>query len=391
MKYITTVFVLFVITNINAQNKIDNILADIAKNNKSIIANQQYWEAEKLMYKTGLNPSNPKVEFEYLTGSPAIAGNQTDIFVVQSFDFPTAYIKKNQVANRQIAQSEFQIASYRIDILLAAKQNCLELVYHNKKQIELTKRIEIAEKILNSFKAKLNQGGANVLDVNKAKLQLLTVQNKLRMNTSEINQHLQKLTELNGGVEILFSENIYPITPVIPDFKTLETKIEENDPNLKAIHQQNEIDQKKMELSRAMSLPKLEGGYRSQELAGQKLQGIHLGITIPLWENKNSVKHQKEHLKFNNLQVEEHNNEHHYEIQQLYEKYVNLKVTIEEYKNLIATVNNSELLEKALNLGEISLIQYYMELNYYYTSYDNYLSLEKEYNKVIAELYKYEL
>ena len=74
------------------------------------------------------------------------------------------------------------------------------------------------------------------------------------------------------------------------DIKQLEKSIEENDPNLKTIHQQNEIDQKKVELSRAMSLPKLEGGYRMQKILGQTFKGIYAGITIPLWESKNSVK-----------------------------------------------------------------------------------------------------
>ena len=57
----------------------------------------------------------------------------------------------------------------------------------------------------------------------------------------------------------------------------------------------------------------------------------------------------------------------------------------------MATVNNNELLNKALQLGEISSLQYFMELNYYYDSYDNFLNLESDYYQVIAELNKYQL
>jgi len=391
MRYTFLTILLFVITNSNAQNSIDNVLVDIAKNNKSIIAKQQYWEAKKLLYKTGLNPENPKVEYEYLAGSAGGQGDQTDIFVVQTFDFPSAYIKKNQVANRQIAQSDFQIAAFRQNVLLKAKQTCMELIYLNKKQIELTKRTEIATTLFNAYQKKIDLGDANILDVNKFQLQLLNIQNELRLNTSEINQHNQKLTELNGGVEIVFSETDYPIAEMIPDLRTLQDKIEQNDPELKSIHQQNEIDQKKLELSRAMALPKLEGGYRSQQFAGQTIQGLHVGITIPLWENKNKVKHQKAHLLFNDLQIEEHHIKHHNEIQRLYEKYTNLSVAIADYQKLMKTVNNIELLTKALELGEISSLHYFMELNYFYDSYDNHLALEKDYYQVIAELYKYEL
>ena len=391
MRYIAITVILLLSTQGKSQNSIDLVLANVAKNNKSILANQQYWDAKKLLYKTGLNPSNPKFEYEYLAGSGATGGDQVDYYVVQSFDFPTAYIKKNQVANRQIAQSNFQRAAFRQDILLKAKEYCVQLIYLNKRQLELTKRVESSSQVMKSYQAKLDQGEGNLLDLNKAKLQLLSLENELRLNQSNINQFNQKLTEMNGGTEIIFNEVLYPLFPTIPDFKTLQSTIEANDPNLKSIHQQNEIDKKKLELSRAMALPKIEGGYRSQEFAGQKIQGIHLGVTIPLWENKNKVKHQKAHLGFNDLKVEEHHNEHHNEIQQLYEKYTSLNTTIQEYEKLIGTVNNAILLTKAMELGEISAIQYYMELNYFYDSYDSYLQLQRDYYQVIAELYKYEL
>jgi len=381
-------FLLLVTSSLKAQHKVELVLSDIAKNNKSIIANQQFWEAKKLSYKTGLNPDNPKFEYEYLAGNN---GNQIDYYIVQSFDFPTSYLKKNQVANRQIKQSVFQAAAFKQDILFKAKQVCITLIYLNKKQLELSKRVERARSIAESYQKKMDVGDANALDLNKAKIQQLNIQNEFRLNQSKINQYHQKLTELNGGTIIPFTATAYPLTPTLPAYATLEKAIEENDPNLKSIHQQNEIDQKKMELSRAMSLPKLEGGYRSQEFAGQTIKGIHLGITIPLWEHKNKVKHQKAHLIFNDLQVEEHQNEHHNEIHQLYEKYTNLSIALKEYQQLMSTVNNTALLEKALELGEISSLHYFMEINYYNASYDQYLHLEKEHYLVIAALNKYQL
>ncbi len=391
MRYIVIITAFFVMTTTNAQNGIEKVLTDIAKNNKSIIANQQYWEAKKLLYKTGINPSNPKFEYEYLAGPASAGGNQTDISVIQSFDFPTSYIKKNQVANQQIVQSDFQVTAYRQDVLLKAKQYCMELIYLNKKQIGLKNQVEFIKKIYTAYQLKLKQGDVGLLAINKIKLQVFNWENELRLNTIEIKQYTQKLSELNGGSDIAFTETNYPIIPTVPDFATLENTIEANDPNLKSIHQQNEIDQKKLELSRAMALPKLEGGYRSQDVSGQKIQGIHLGITIPLWENKNKVKHRKAHLQFNDLQIEEHQNEHFNEIQQLYEKYQGLSVSIEEYQKLMGTVKSNHLLDKALELEEISFIQYIMEINYFYDAHNTYLALEKEYHQVIAELYKYEL
>jgi len=75
----------------------------------------------------------------------------------------------------------------------------------------------------------------------------------------------------------------------------------------------------------------------------------------------------------------------------LYQKYTSLSIAIDAYKKIMSTVNNNQLLNKALDLGEISSLQYFMELNYYYASYDTFLDLENNYYQVLAELNKYKL
>jgi outer membrane protein, heavy metal efflux system len=387
----TFCFILLVSTNIHAQNDIDNVLLEIAKNNKSIQASQQYIESVKLQYKTGLTLKNPSIEYEYLNGSTIDAGNQTDFSAVQSFDFPTAYSKKKQVSELQIEQTTFQLIALKRDILLKAKQTCVELIFYNKKQVGLKKRVINAEKLNTDYLKKLNNGEANVLDANKAKLLLINLQNDVRFNSSQITQLSQKLTELNGGVSIEFNDTIYPITSNIPEFNSLMDSIESNSPTLNALQQEKEINQKKVELSKAMTLPKIEAGYRYQSLLGLQYQGVHIGLTIPLWEDKNSVKFQKAQTLFSEVRVEEHKNQHHSKIQQLYEKYHNLNITLTEYKEILEITNNTALMEKALKLGEISSIQYFMEINYFYTSFDKYLELELEYYLVVAELNKHKL
>ncbi len=383
--------VLALTINANAQSSADTVLANIAKNNKTIIANTQYWEAKKLQYKTGLTPYNPAIDYDFMVGSPSTAGNQNDFTVTQSFDFPTAYIKKKQLSEQQIAQTEFQITSKRQNVLLEAKKICIELVYHNKLQSQLAQRKQNTEKLLSDFQVKLNKGEGNILDVNKAQLQLIEINKDFQQDLSSINQLNQKLTELNGGNAIIFTDTIYPLLPTIPAFEQLENEIEASDPIRKFLEQEKLITQKQVELSKPMWLPKFEMGYHYQGILGQAFQGVHAGITIPLWENKNTVKTQQANLLFTNLNLQDHINENYYEIKQLYEKYQNLKITLSEYQTVFASLNNTTLLNKALASGQISTIEFFMELSYYYNAFNNYLQIEKEYYEVIAELYKYQL
>jgi outer membrane protein, heavy metal efflux system len=382
---------ILVTTYVKSQSNMESVIASIHKNNKTIQANVQYWESRKLYFKTGLSPENPQVEYDYLIGTPENAGNQTEITAFQSFDFPSTYIKRKQLSNHQIAQTEKYIISKRQTVLLEAKLVCIELVYRNKLTKELIQRKGNMETILKSFETKLDKGDGNILDVNKSLLQLITINNEYQENISALNQLNDRLVSLNGGNAIDFSDTVYFEVSEIPSFEILETQIEEADPYRHILEYEKTIAQKEMELSRALSYPKFEVGYHYQGILGQNYNGFHSGITIPLWENKNTVKAKKHKMLFADLELQDHRNEHYYEIKQLYEKYTNLKITLSEYQRTLHNLNSTYLLNKSLSSGHISTIEYFMEMNYYATAWNTYLKIEKEYYQTIAELYKFEL
>jgi outer membrane protein, heavy metal efflux system len=390
-KIINTLVSVLLVQLIYAQNSIDNILSSVTKNNKTLVANTQFVEAKKLEYKTGITPEDPKVGYDYLIGSPAGAGNQTDFSVTQSFDFPTAYFSKKSMANQQIAKTELELNALRQNILLEAKANCFTLIYLNKKQAELKRRVTQVSQVYEGYQTKMRNGEATILDVNKAQLLLLNLKTEMAINESEIKRTISKLTELNGGTPVVLADTIYPITPAVPEFIVMDSLIEANDMAVKIYSKDKDISSARLKVMKGLALPKMEAGYHSQAILGQKYQGAHLGISIPLWQNKNTIKTEKANLLFNDYKISEHRTEHFYENKQLYEKYTVLKSTLSEYNKIFSSVNNTELLNKSLTAGNISSIEYFMELSYFYSAHDNYLKAENEFNQAIAMLYKYQL
>jgi len=374
-----------------AQSTVDQVLAEIARNNKSIIANNQFQEAQKLTFKTGLMPENPKVEYDYLPGSPADAGTQRDFNVTQGFDFPTAYGKKAKVSGQQIAKLKFEADAFRQNVLLEAKHYCIELIYRNNLAVELSKRFERATSVHQNYKTRLANGQGTVLDLNKASLQLLAIKTELQLNESERNKVLHKLSELNGGKEVVLPDTAYPPAPVVPAFEEMDSLIEANDPVLKIIRKEKEIVAYQVELTKTLTFPKIEAGYHSQAILGQQYRGAHFGLSIPLWENKNKVKAQNANLAWSDLQIQDHRTEHYYRNKQLYEQYLNFKKIVDEYQSLLANANNIELLSKALDKGEISSIEYFLEQSFFYSAYDKLLLSDRELQKAITELYKFQL
>lgn len=389
--YVFIVCLQWIIATSNAQSNVDSLLVQIQSTNMEIGSNTKYWDAKGLEYKTGLTPLNPFIEYDYLFGSPAGLGNQQELNIIQQFDFPSVYSRKRDLSNKQISQAQLQKNVFRQDIVLETKLLLYDLIYLNNKESQLLERQQKSGQFLREYEQKLQQGDANILDVNKIKLQNLSIKNDLLLLQNEKQTLQTKLAALNGGVWVDFTDTIYPAIPMIPDFETLDSIIETNDPLIALYEQEKLIQEQQVSVQKSLNLPKLEAGYHGQTILNTRLQGIHAGITVPLWENKHKVKAAEANVDFASTNIQRHRLEHRLENRRLYDLLEVRKNAMDEYEELLSTMGNTGLLDKALLLGEITIIQYFLEQSYFYTALDRNEQLKREYHKAVAELYKYTL
>lgn len=61
------------------------------------------------------------------------------------------------------------------------------------------------------------------------------------------------------------------------------------------------------------------------------------------------------------------------------------------YEAILTNASNEELLNKALEAGQLSFIEYLMEVRYFYDAIERMLEAKKALHEQIAELYKFEL
>lgn len=372
-----------------AQNQIDSILASVSKNNKSIISNQHFWEAKKLSYRTELYPKNPEVEYNYLWGNPKHIGNQTEFNITQSFDFPTVFYYKKQISDRQNVKTEYEQKYSNNDILLHTKLVCYELVYLNKREIELTQRLYNAEKYFKAYQQKYNSGDVSIIEINKAKLNLLNTENEIRLNQTERNNYLQDLKELNGGIELAFTDTAYPPKIDLMPFDTVLKRFTENNLLLQTLESEVEINNLQIKEAKANRFPKFELGYRSEKILHQSLRGIHLNMAIPLWENANTIQHQKVNSLYSLSSLEAYKTKSEIELRKLFDKAVSLKQVLDETANILQTSSNQTIINQMLEVGQISFVEYIMETSYLYKIIEDYLEVEKEFNITIAKLFRY--
>ncbi|MDM8159753.1 TolC family protein [Labilibaculum sp. K2S] len=371
-----------------AQSSIQRILQEVEKNNPKLKAHQQYLEAQKLGIRSQNNLTNPEIEWEKSFSSQE--GKPYEVLVSQSFDFPTSYIYKNQLRDEKTANLQNIQAKVRQDILLETELICFELIYRNNQNIELSTRLDNAEKLTRFFEKRLQEGDANILEVNKIRMLALNTKNQLQLVRNKISNLKKDLQKQNGGLELNLNDLEYPVMSMDEDTKLLLANAVTTDPYLNQLRANEQIASKETSLVKTNSLPKISIGYRylGSDLM-KEANGMKLGISIPLWENKNKVKQaklmelfRKEELSFQKMEKEN-------EYEKLFQTFFSLKSSLSDYQNVFAEKKYDFLLRKALNFGEISGIEYLMESIYYYESFDTYLEIEYEYNINKAKILKY--
>ncbi len=386
--FLTTAIIIALGSTLFAQNTIENVMAEIEKNNTTLSALKEKAEANKLGNKTGIYMQNPEVEFNYLWGD-AVTGNRTDFSAKQTFDFPTAYGYKNQISDIKNEQVVLEFQKQRKDLLFNARLVCYNLIYINALMAELSKRISNDESIAKSYKSKLDAGETNILEYNKAQLNLLNLRKEKESLTIESEALLGELTRLNGGIPIEFTRTEFPGSTIPANFEQWYTEAGQSNPLLNWLKKEIELNQKQVSLNRAMNLPKLQAGYMSESVVGQDFKGVTVGLSIPLWENKNTVKYSKATTLAMESAANDNKIQMYNQLKILHAKAIGLQKSVSDYKENLKLFNNSELVAKALDKGEISLIEYMLELSIYYESINNLLQSEMEMNKTVAELNKY--
>lgn len=389
-RYLVITLIIFTISiNVYSQNNIDKIISEIETNNTTLSALRQNIDVQKLGNKTDIYLQNPEVEFNYLFGSPTVIGNRIDFSLIQSFDFPTAYSHKNQISNLKNEQVELEYQKQKNSIILDCKNICFDLIYYNALKLELTKRLVNAKSIANAYKQKFDAGDINVLEFNKAQLNFMNITNELNSVEIERNALLSELSQLNGGQEISFNDSIFVDQQISQDFEQWYIDAEKKNPVLEWLKQEVEISKKQKQLANAMSLPKLRAGYMTERNVGQSFQGISLGVSIPLWENKNKVKFEKAKTIALEGAITDKKLQFYNKLKSLHSKAVSLQTNINKYRSNLKAFNNEELLKEAFDKGEISLVNYLMELSFYYEFVSRLLDLELKLSKAIAELNQY--
>lgn len=267
-----------------------------------------------------------------------------------------------------------------------ARKLCIEMIYLNIMREEDNLHIRVAEEIQGAYQKMFDEGEVSILELNKAKLNLLSARKEYESNKIERESVLADLGRLNGGQAVVLEDTIYPSAVLPTNFDEWYRSIEGSYPELQQLTLQQDLARREVQLSKSLWAPRFNVGYKSERILGTSLQGVGVGIELPLWQNRYAVKSAQAHSLALQSAVSDVQTHYYSTLKSKYAQALSLQELYNNYQRVLQSVNTDALLKKALDQGEIPLIEYILERNVYHEALHDAFEAQRDFQKAVAEL-----
>lgn len=375
--------------NAGAQS-INDILKSVEQNNKELQAMNERGKAQALDIDAQNNLSDPSIEYSPFFAKGVSGVASSELVVKQGFDFPTLYAARSKSGKLQKDVVNLDYLASRCNILLSAKQLCLDLILLNQEHELLEKRRKNAEELLAIYETRMKNGDATILELNKVKMDRMNVQTEVTQNEAAHQTALQSLLALNGNMPLEFDQKDYPASQGVVDYEALYDKAVASELTLRSARADVLASEQNVKVNKQNWLPKFEVGYRRNTDGSDASNGFMVGASFPLFSGRNKLKSakaklQESTLQLDNVKVQTENN-----VRSKVNEMKQLRKAADTYDT--ALLNSTlDLLRKAVEGGELSIIEYYVEADAIYKNLQTQMQLENQYQKAYAELTKGEL
>ncbi len=366
---------------------VDEVLKSVERHNKSIQAQRKNGEAEKIGIDAENGLEDPTVEYSSFYSRDVRGQSSSELVVTQEFEFPSVYGSRGRAGRDKKEAVDYRAEVVRRDILFEAKILCLDMIGLNRQKEMLDKRMRNAEELLALCEERLKAGDATIIEVNKIKMERMSIQTEALRNHAERRTALQSLAALNAGEPLSFEGKDYPSVPEIPDFDALCDDFLDRDAEVLAVEADARAAGNDLATIRREWWPRIEIGYHRNAGQGNKENGFVVGGSIPLFSNRRRVRMAQAQSVGTRLQADETRLRAEAALHSSFNELRRLEQAMSVYdQSLMAQTLG--LLKEGVEGGELSVTDYFAETDQIYRNLQAYMELECQYHKTVAELYK---
>lgn len=362
------------------------IAGDIARNSAAYKADMARMTSEVEELKAGNVLENPEVEFEHLW-SAGPSENKWNAGISQSFDWPGAYRARSRaaealsVAQTQALNQTFQSLEQRAAELMAG-------YIAAKRKLDILSGIhESMQQLRAHYEKAWESGETTILDLNKMKIEVVRSGTELEQAHAEFDAVKAELTAMAPDAEATQEALQLTDFPYMP-LEELDAYMQLAQTSPEVMYQSALIDAQNANASaaRTQRLPGFNLGYVHAFEEGTHFNGFSVGLSLPVYSRKHSVAAATllaEAARFDRSSA----------LRQLETKIiadhsaaVAFRKQMELYAPVVEGVNNLALLRKALDGGELSLLDYLQETGYFMRARLDYLDISRDYTLLLIRL-----
>lgn len=368
---------------------INAVLKSVEQNNMELKALLKGNEAADIENKSQNTLEDLSIEYSPFFQSETSGIASSELVITQGFDFPTLYGARKKAGQLQRNVLDMQYQTARRDILVNAKKLCLDIINYNKQKQLLQERRKNADELLAMFELKFKNGDATSLELNKIKLDRMNLETELVQADTKHANAMQQLQALNGGHPIEVNMTEYPQAPA-DDEVTMYEKAVATDWTVRTAQASVLAAEQDVKVNKQSWIPKFEIGYRRNTEGDNASNGFLIGGSIPLFSSKNKVKIAKARqteavMQHANARINAENS-----ARTMITQMKQLKASADAY-DVPLMRQTLKLLRTAVENGEISVTEYYVEADNIYKNMITYMDIERQYQDALTEIYKNEL
>lgn len=368
---------------------INSVLKSVEQNNMELKALLKGNEAADIENKSQNTLEDLSIEYSPFFQSETSGIASSELVITQGFDFPTLYGARKKAGQLQRNVLDMQYQTARRDILVNAKKLCLDIINYNKQKQLVQERRKNADELLAMFELKFKNGDATSLELNKIKLDRMNLETELVQADTKHANAMQQLQALNGGLPIEVNMTEYPQAPA-DDEVTMYEKAVATDWTVRTAQASVLAAEQDVKVNKQSWIPKFEIGYRRNTEGDNASNGFLIGGSIPLFSSKNKVKIAKARqteavMQHANARINAENS-----ARTMINQMKQLKASADAY-DVPLMRQTLKLLRTAVENGEISVTEYYVEADNIYKNMITYMDIERQYQDALTEIYKNEL
>lgn len=380
--------VLAVIPAMASAQEVDDVLAEISRNNLQLKALRINNEAALLDIRAQ-NNIQQDISFSYSPffqkGVEGIASSE--MVVSMGFDFPTQYFARHKSGDFQEKALAMQYSLQRRDLMVEARNLCLDLVRLKRERILLEKRLANADELIVLVEKKFNEGGAGIIELNMVKMERMNVKTLVAQNDAAVKTAELGLRTLNGNIPVSLSTAEYPQEEAIMDFESFCSELMASDKSILAAQASIDAAEQEIKVNQQNWIPKFEVGYRRNTALCDASNGFLVGASIPIFSSRNKTKAAKSRYEAALAEMENARAMVESELRSKYNEMMQAYGSMAAY-DVPLMEETIDALDKAVVAGQISIINYFTEADKVYTSLLSFYGVENQYHKLMTEVFK---